>query len=244
MDTNKKRALNEFLMMLAATTVSIVLTFGTTAIIDRKKKKTEKREMVMMIMYDMRETLNKLEQCDLDLNAFFNAHVEAVAHPQLFEDSLLSMQIHIPTSDYTTTTESIFKSNIETIHTIGNILFVETVSSFYDNRSRYNGEVVEAFQQQAEAALQDYESLRDFDSSTYPFLSQAFLGTMKRDFERCKLLMRVTDEDLEVFYVQQQKLLDSTDKTVAEDARKASLENLQRKRKLQRAREEGMRESL
>ena len=39
--------LNRFLMSLAATTVSIVLTFGTTVILDRKKQKEEKREMVM-----------------------------------------------------------------------------------------------------------------------------------------------------------------------------------------------------
>lgn len=34
----------EFLMTLAATTVSIILTFGTTAIIDRCKERSDKRE--------------------------------------------------------------------------------------------------------------------------------------------------------------------------------------------------------
>jgi hypothetical protein len=53
METNKKKALNKFLMTLAATTVSIILTFGTTAIVERRKQKAEKREMVMMILYDM-----------------------------------------------------------------------------------------------------------------------------------------------------------------------------------------------
>ena len=50
--------LRDFLMSLAATTVSIVLTFGTTAIIDRKKQREEKREMTLMIMFDMRESLD------------------------------------------------------------------------------------------------------------------------------------------------------------------------------------------
>ena len=53
----KKTYLKEFLMTLAATTVSIILTFGTTAIVERKKQNAEKREMVMMVMYDMRQTL-------------------------------------------------------------------------------------------------------------------------------------------------------------------------------------------
>ena len=50
-----------FMIPLAATTVSIVLTFGTTAIIDRKKQNAEKREMVMMIMYDLRESLKAIQ---------------------------------------------------------------------------------------------------------------------------------------------------------------------------------------
>ena len=244
MEANKKKALNKFLMTLAATTVSIVLTFGTTAIVDRHKKKAEKREMVMMIMFDMRETLENLGQCDENLNAFFDVQVEAVAHPQKFNESVLPLEIQIPIVDYTTTTESIFKSNIETIRTLGNILFVENVSSFYDTRARYKSDVVETFQKQAENALLSYENLRDFDSSGYPFLSQAYLGLMRKDFERCKMLMKVSDSDLEVFRTQHQKLLEATNGTASEDAFKASTESIQRRQKLQQAREQGMKEGL
>lgn len=45
----------QFLLSLLATTVSIALTFGTAAIIDNNKKQSEKREIVMMVMYDMKE---------------------------------------------------------------------------------------------------------------------------------------------------------------------------------------------
>lgn len=244
MGTNKKKALYDFLMTLAATTVSIILTFGTTAIVDRRKNKAEKREMVMMIMYDMRETLEKLERCEQDLNQFFDKHVDMLAHPQQFKESILPLEIYIPTADYTTTTESIFKSNIETIRTIGNILFVETVSSFYDNRSQYKSKVVESFRQDSMEAMQDIESLREFDSSGYIFISQAYLVALNRDFERCKLMMKVSDEDLEVFRTQHQKLLEATNENAAQDVLKASLENQQRKQKLQQAREEGMKEGL
>ena len=67
---------------------------------------------------------------------------------------------------------------------------------------------------------------------------------MNRDFERCKLMMKVSDEDLEQFRIQHQKLLDATNENVAEEAQKASRENQLRKQKLQQAREEGMKESL
>lgn len=68
------------------------------------------------------------------------------------------------------TTENIFKSNIETVNTIGNILFVETVSMFYDTRAMYKTEVVDAFLQQGEKAVQEYESLSDFNTPFFSFL--------------------------------------------------------------------------
>ena len=46
-------SMKQFLLSILATTVSIALTFGTAAILDGKKKQKEKREIVMMVMYDM-----------------------------------------------------------------------------------------------------------------------------------------------------------------------------------------------
>lgn len=40
----------QFLLSLIATIISIVLTFGTTAIIDYNKKQSAKKEMVMMVI--------------------------------------------------------------------------------------------------------------------------------------------------------------------------------------------------
>lgn len=50
-------SLKQFLLSLFATTVSIALTFGTAAIIDYNKKQKEKREIVIMVMYDMHNSL-------------------------------------------------------------------------------------------------------------------------------------------------------------------------------------------
>ena len=59
---NKNSTLKDFLMTLAATTVSIVLTFGTTAIVDRNKQRSAKRDMVVMILYDMQSTFRQCQQ--------------------------------------------------------------------------------------------------------------------------------------------------------------------------------------
>jgi len=227
-------------MSLAATTISIILTFGTTAIINRHTRNAEKREMVLMIMYDMSETLKTMESCNQELVSFFDLQVDMVSHPQEYEAHYLELASYIPIFDYMTTTESIFKSNIETIKTIGNIPFVEATSSFYDERALYKRSVVDEFQMQASAAIETYESLAAFNSANYPFYSQSHLLKMKGKYEQCKLMMKVTDKDLEVFSTQRQKIQEATEGSDKGDEMKANLLQMQqRNAQLQQAREEG-----
>lgn len=46
-------SLKQFVLSLIATSISIALTFGTAGVLDHNKKQKEKRQMVMMIMYDL-----------------------------------------------------------------------------------------------------------------------------------------------------------------------------------------------
>jgi hypothetical protein len=234
------KALSKFLMTLAATTVSIVLTFGTTAIIDLCKRKAEKREMVMMIMFDMRETLREVEQCDKQLKDFFDVQVDMVSHPEKFEGGYVALASNVPTLEYTTTTESIFRSNIETIRTIGNILFVQAVSSFYDVREQYRTNVVEDFQGHVSKALVQYEDLRDFNSPVFAFRSELYLRALQRDFEQCKLMMKVSDKELEVFSRQQEKYQAAIQTDISEEAGSSSNDLSQRTKQLQEARKAAM----
>ena len=78
-ESGKPSQLKRFLMTLAATTISIILTFGTTAIVERKKQNAEKREMVMMVMYDMRQTLDGIAQCEQKMRDFFDLQVAEIA---------------------------------------------------------------------------------------------------------------------------------------------------------------------
>lgn len=43
---------------------AIALTFGTSALIDHNKKQKEKRQIVMMVMYDMYSSLTSIEKAD------------------------------------------------------------------------------------------------------------------------------------------------------------------------------------
>ena len=230
----------EFLMTLLATTVSIVLTFGTTAIIDRKKQRAEKREMVLMVMYDMRESLKEVEQCQMNLRTFCDLQVDLVAHPEKFYASVPDLLVNAPVLTYTTTTENIFKSNIETIRTIGNILFVETVSAFYNEREHYSKEVVTDFQDEGLVFPILYEDLAALNAPRYLHNGELFYLTMKRDFEECKALMKVSEEDLEVFSKERKRVeetISGESRTVANE--KVFQESNRRNAALQKAREEG-----
>lgn len=232
------KVLSNFLMMLAATTVSIVLTFGTTAIVDSYKHRAEKREMVMMVMFDMRETLKEIEQYNEELKDFFEIQLDMVAHPGKFYENPVSLASRIPLLDYTTTTESIFRSNIETLRTIGNVLFVQTVSSFYDERDQYKTNVVEDFLEHVKKALVEYEVLRDFDSPVFVFRSELYLRALQKNYEQCKLTMKVSDKELDVFSDQQQKLLESMQTNDLEETSNSSRDLSQRREQLEEARKE------
>ena len=225
--------------MLAATTVSIALTFGTSAIVDRAKANAEKREMVAMIMYDMRESISSVKSTEADLQAFYEAQVDVVAHPEKLAESYVELAMRIPVPDYTTTTETIFRSNIETIQTIGNILFIQSVSSFYDTRKQFMERVVDAFQNEAVEIVENYEALRDFDSPGFIFLTEAYRRNMQADLEQCMLMMKVTDKDLDVFSRQQQELADATKAKALEGIQESTTARQNRALQLQKAREEG-----
>ena len=227
-------------MTLLATTISIVLTFGTTAIVDRKKQRADKREMVLMVMYDMRESLRECEQCQKDLKEFCDVQVDLVAHPEKFAGAYIQLMVHFPILTYTTTTESIFRSNIETIRTIGNILFVEYVSAFYDAREKYRSEVVEKFQPEGDKASSRYENLAALNAPSYVYIGEMYFQAMKWDFEECKMLMKVSEEDLDVFSAERKRV----EKSILGESRVEMTEKIiedrnRREADLRKAREEG-----
>ena len=73
-----------FLLTLLATTFSIILTFGTSAIIDRRHKEAAKKEMVMMIIYDFDKTIEQVQYADSVFRQAFKAQQDAILHPEHF----------------------------------------------------------------------------------------------------------------------------------------------------------------
>lgn len=195
--------LKQFLLSLLATTISIVLTFGTSAIIEKRHKEAAKKEMVMMIIYDFDKTIEQVQNAD---SAFHQASLlqqEIALHPEQFDRLRFSFMpaILIASVEFSETTEKIFSSNIETFNTLGNVNFVHEVSSFYNARRAYKETVLDKLKEQISNAHVS-QSLEDLFNVNFPelyYTNRNSLETMRKTRNRCMQMMKVREDELDKF---------------------------------------------
>ena len=206
-------SVKQFLLSLIATTVSIVLTFGTAAVIDYQKKKASKKEMVMMVISDFDKTIEIVESVDSGLIECRRLQQDIAIHPEHF-DSLRYQFAGATTwitNEFPETIEKIFSTSIETFNTIGDVNFVNEVSSFYLTRHKYKEIILDEFREQgmANAAMQSLESLFNVNYPEYAYMNGAFVVDMKSTRDRCMQMMNVTEKDMIKFSKRQKSKDDS-----------------------------------
>ena len=203
----KQFAWNDLLKTFVATTISIMLTFGTASLIDRHKQAKEKRQIVLMTMYDLNNSLNQARHCDSLIQEFVELQTQVFENPDVFGSSLLTLVKSVPLMNYTETIENIFSSNIETIHTLSNVYFVEKASEFYQLRKKYNDNV-KSFGESYDTFIESlsFEGLLAFNSCRYFVISSYLLVEMEHLYLQCKQIMKVSDEELETFYQERQRI--------------------------------------
>ena len=114
----------------------------------------------------------------------------------------------VPRIEYTETTERIFSTNIETINTVGNVLFIENVAEFYQARKAYKTMVCDSIANRF-ATSAPYTTLKetlDFEYYLEAIVSADMLQSMQRLFTQCKQMMDVTDEDIEVYRKEREQM--------------------------------------
>ena len=181
----------QFLLTLLATTFSIILTFGTSAIIDRRHKAAAKKEMVMMILYDFDKTIEQVQKAESAIHQAKEVELEVARHPEYY-DSLrfyIMPAVTVASEEFSETTENIFSSNIETFNTLGNVNFVHEVSSFYSQRRSYQQQVLDELKKEVLESeyAQNIESFLDIGFPTYSTRN------------RCMQMMKVSEEELKEF---------------------------------------------
>ena len=188
------------MLTLVATTISIVLTFGTSAVLDHRKKETEKREIVMMVMYDMYNTLESVKKADANIMASIDYQVRLARDTSLYSRNPFEIAYLMPTLRYTETVESIFSSSIESINTVGNVLFAENVSSFYRLRKAYKEEICDPLEEQLrDISLRTLEDILDYSYLAEASLSGGYLQSMSTLYRQCQEMMKVRDEDIDSY---------------------------------------------
>ena len=200
--------MKQLLMSIVATSISIALTFGTAAFLDNKKKQGEKREIVMMVMYDMYNSLKSIEKADSVIQQAMEMQLQIAEDTSKFETLRYYFAQLIPKAEYTETTERIFSSSIETINTVGNVLFTENVAEFYQMRKLYKTTVCDSITNSI-ARSQPFSSLRNslnFDYSFHAVLSSGMLKDMQRKYAQCKQMMEISDEDIDAYREQRQQI--------------------------------------
>ena len=185
-------------MSLLATTISIALTFGTAAVIDHNKEQNEKHEIVMMVMYD---SMMSIEKADSSIRQSMEVQRQMAEDSTQFDKLKFQMAHLMPEAGYTETTEHIFSSSIETINTVGNVLFAESVAEFYQMRQFYKTTICEPVYDEIiqHAPFTTLDGTLNFDYSQYALMSCSILKDMRRQFVQCKQMMKVTDEELEAY---------------------------------------------
>ena len=193
-----------FLLSLLATTISIVLTFGITAIINHKNERKEKRELVMMVMYDMSNSLQEIESVNSNLRESFDLQIQIAEDTSLFDyTTYLQLFSMVPMLNYNETVEHIFSSSIESINTIGNVLFVENVSEFYNLRRLYQTMICDSSKY---GSFETLESVLDNDYSQFIFPSETLYQRMKQSFVQCQQMMNISDEEIETYRKQREEM--------------------------------------
>ena len=217
-------SMKQFLLSIVATSISIALTFGTAAFLDNKKKQSEKREIVMMVMYDMYNSLQSIQKADSTIQQAMELQLQIAEDTTKFETLRYNFAQLIPKAEYTETTERIFSSSIETINTVGNVLFTENVAEFYQMRKLYKTTVCDSIVNGI-ARSQPFFSLKnslDFEYSFHAIVSNGMLKDMQLKYAQCKQMMEVSDEDIDAYREQRQQI----DKGMMDDnASGDSLEN-------------------
>lgn len=232
--------LKDLLMTFLATTFSIVLTFGTAALIDKRQKEKNKRQMAMYVLYDMNRSIELIEQSDSLLRRGLELQIEVARDTSLFETKKFFFNHYMPSESFDKTTSQIFSSNFETLNTLDNVRFVEMISTFYQHRDAYEANIIDSCQNEYQRKAQhwDLETVLEFPYSYYILMSGVIRENLKEDFQRCKELMGISDKEFAAFVLQKQS--QTAPKASANDKTdKLMNEMLENESRLEAAIEEG-----
>ena len=136
--------LKELLLTTLATTISIVLTFGTAHVLEQRQANQAQRRTAMMVIHDIDVSIATLEQLAKSEEKQKQAVQYVYDHfDQIYSlpEDTLSMALSMIASLYSfdnyfdTSKEKIFNSSQDTWKNLGDVAFVDNMEAFYQSRN-------------------------------------------------------------------------------------------------------------
>lgn len=135
--------MRDLLMTVIGTTISIVLTFGTSGIIEKSKKKTEGRQMAMMVIHDIDNTAEAFHQLSREEDENFKLSQQILSRlddlDSFSDDTLNTAMLFIMASNnkggyFDDSSEQVFLSSQDSWKNINNAAFIDAVTEFFHTR--------------------------------------------------------------------------------------------------------------
>ena len=165
----------DFLVAILATTVSIVLTFGTSKLVERNNQKKERRLTALMVMSSIESFARSLDESAevwdrLDSVAVWLLRMPVEEVEKLGEEPFkdaVNEVFQAPIIRHDQTAETIFSSNIDTWKNMGNFQFVDNVGACFSQMNwieeKINEESVEYSNNQARI----FNNFSDYPGNTF-----------------------------------------------------------------------------
>ena len=153
----------ELLMTVLATTISIVLTFGTAGLLERCQRTQDRRMSAMMVMSNIESFARTLEIRSDRMSATDSiaawllcmSYEDLELLPEKELNYLIGRATNVATLNHDHTAENVFSNTIETWKNINNMQFIDNVGSCF---SAING-VEEQFNQWAKGVPEAMEEV-------------------------------------------------------------------------------------
>ena len=129
----------DFVVAILATTVSIVLTFGTSKLVERNNQKKERKLTALMVMSSIESFARTLDESAKDWDRLDSIAVWLLRLPidevarlgdGPFEEAVQEV-FQAPIIRHDNTAETIFSSNIDTWKNLGSFRFVDNVGACF-----------------------------------------------------------------------------------------------------------------
>ena len=179
----------DFVVAILATTVSIVLTFGTSKLVDLNKQRKERRLTALMVMSSIESFARSIDESAAAWDRLDSVAVWLLRMPideverlgeEPFKDAVNEV-FQAPIIRHDQTAETIFSSNIDTWKNMGNFQFVNNVGACFSQMNWIEEKINEDA-----VAYADHQSRIFNNFSEYP--GNTFTEKLLRDEQARKQL--------------------------------------------------------